>query len=488
MTFVIVNKDLDLSVGSTYGLVGDRLLHRSSRRPISTSASGPAVVWCLLIGLADRPHQRRAGHDPQGAGLHRHADHAVHRPRLRARPHRRQDHRLRATRRSDFPGSSSSARPTPRLQQPDPRSSCVVAVVGAVVLAKTRIGYETFAIGGNEQAASYAGIPTRWVRMRAYLLSSLCATIAGLMTSPRTRASPPSTGLGAELIVIASVIIGGASILGGRGRVLGACLGAILVVLIDKVLREGCPITRIDRGRRRSRCRCRRWPSCRPARCRPSSASSCSSRCWSSPGSSARGCSARLWARLRGRPPPPAPRSAAIAIEGVADQGRDRAADRALRRRGFAQVPRPARRAGDHAHGRAVAGRPLAPAGLLGRPRQQLRPSARLHRDRAARRRAHLSSSPTATSTSRSASVLALRGRDRRLPDEGARLSIPAGRRAGRLPRPALLRRLRQRPADGRLRPAGLRRHAGHVLHRPRPRRLDRRRARSSPAFRRASI
>ena len=51
-------------------------------------------------------------------------------------------------------------------------------------------------------------------------------------------------GQGAELIVIAAVIIGGASILGGRGRVLGACLGAILVVLIDKVLREGMPITR----------------------------------------------------------------------------------------------------------------------------------------------------------------------------------------------------------------------------------------------------
>ena len=62
-----------------------------------------------------------------------------------------------------------------------------------MVLAKTRWGYETFATGGNEQAASYAGIPTRWVRIRAYLLSSLCATLAGLMTSPRTRASRRST-------------------------------------------------------------------------------------------------------------------------------------------------------------------------------------------------------------------------------------------------------------------------------------------------------
>ena len=48
-------------------------------------------------------------------------------------------------------------------------------MIGAYVLAKTRWGYETFATGGNEQAAAYAGIPTDWVRIRAYLISSLCA-------------------------------------------------------------------------------------------------------------------------------------------------------------------------------------------------------------------------------------------------------------------------------------------------------------------------
>ena len=80
------------------------------------------------------------------------------------------------------------------------------------------------------------------------------------------------SGLSAELIVIAAVIIGGASILGGRGRVIGRCLGALLVVLIDKVLREGVPITRTimvgddrDDGATPS-------TRCRPARCRPSSA------------------------------------------------------------------------------------------------------------------------------------------------------------------------------------------------------------------------
>ena len=114
-----------------------------------------------------------------------------------------------------------------------------------IVLAKTRWGYETFATGGNEQAAIYAGIPTRWVRIRAYLISSLCATLAGLMRPAQDKGVTPLYGLSAELIVIASVIIGGASILGGRGRVVGTCLGAVLTVLINKVLREGWPITRI---------------------------------------------------------------------------------------------------------------------------------------------------------------------------------------------------------------------------------------------------
>jgi ribose transport system permease protein len=122
----------------------------------------------------------------------------------------------------------------------------VVAVVGAVTLASTRIGYETYATGGNEQASRYAGLPTRWVRIRGYIFSSMAASIAGLMTVAQNKGLTSQEGLGAELIAIASVIVGGASIVGGRGRVLGSCLGAMLVVLIDKVLREQIPVTRMQ--------------------------------------------------------------------------------------------------------------------------------------------------------------------------------------------------------------------------------------------------
>ena len=97
----------------------------------------------------------------------------------------------------------------------------------------------------TERAASYAGINTTVVRIRAFVLSSLTATVAGMMVVTQSKGITSQDGFGNELIVIASVIVGGASILGGRGRVLGSVMGATLVVLIDKVLREGIPTTRI---------------------------------------------------------------------------------------------------------------------------------------------------------------------------------------------------------------------------------------------------
>jgi len=121
----------------------------------------------------------------------------------------------------------------------------VVAAIGAVALAYTTFGWTTYATGGNEQAARYAGINTRFVRMRSYVLSSLCAVTAGLMNVAQNKDADPLSGFGVELIVISSVIVGGAAIFGGRGRIIGSCLGAILIGLIDKVLREGVPITRV---------------------------------------------------------------------------------------------------------------------------------------------------------------------------------------------------------------------------------------------------
>ena len=209
----------------------------------------------------------------------------------------------------------------------------VVIAIGAYVLGKTRWGYETFATGGNEQAAIYAGIPTRLVRIRAYLISSLCATIAGLMAIAQDKGVTSQAGFSAELIVIASVIIGGASILGGRGRVIGSCLGAVLTVLIDKVLREGVPITRtvVING----------------AEVQVNAISSLPAGAVPvflgllllvavliEPYVFRRRVPARIWAWLRGRPPPPAVEVGGIALEGAQTKG-SVASDKALTARGL---------------------------------------------------------------------------------------------------------------------------------------------------------
>ena len=111
-------------------------------------------------------------------------------------------------------------------------------------LAKTRWGYETFATGGNEQAAVYAGIPERLGAHR--IRSRRSARRCGWRSAAQDKGVTPLDGVsGATATVIAAAIIGGASILGGRGAGLRLVLGAMLVILIDKVLREGWPITRI---------------------------------------------------------------------------------------------------------------------------------------------------------------------------------------------------------------------------------------------------
>lgn len=196
----------------------------------------------------------------------------------------------------------------------------LVAVLGAVVLAKTRTGYETYAVGGNEQAARFAGLNVDWVRMRAYLLSALTASLAGLMNVAQDKGITSQYGQGAELIVIAAVIVGGASIAGGRGRVVGACLGAALVVLIDKVLREGFPITRIiDVGG--TRMEVQAFAQLPGGAVQAFLGIVLLAAVVIEPWAIKGGGAARLWARLRGRTPPPSPDRGEAAMIGAQTRG-----------------------------------------------------------------------------------------------------------------------------------------------------------------------
>ena len=242
MTFVIANKDLDLSVGSTYGLVGVVFAYVFDPNHYDMGVV-PAILACLalgtLIGFINGALVTVLRVPAfiatltmlfigRGFILGLTGGQSILYP-IKARDY----HWFFQL--GEFNAWGFNNQITVAL---------IIVAIGAFVLAKTRWGYETLATGGNELAAIYAGIPTRWVRVRSYLLSSLCATVAGLLATAQDKGISPQAGLSAELIVIAAVIIGGASILGGRGRVLGSFLGALLTVLINKVLREGVPITR----------------------------------------------------------------------------------------------------------------------------------------------------------------------------------------------------------------------------------------------------
>jgi ribose/xylose/arabinose/galactoside ABC-type transport system permease subunit len=109
----------------------------------------------------------------------------------------------------------------------------IVLAAGWIYLRHTVWGRETYAIGGNEEAARFSGIRVGWTKMRVYILCGLCAGIAGMLTCGKYKSAQTTTGDGYELNVIAAAVVGGASLTGGRGTALGAVLGMLVIQLIE---------------------------------------------------------------------------------------------------------------------------------------------------------------------------------------------------------------------------------------------------------------
>jgi len=112
----------------------------------------------------------------------------------------------------------------------------VLAVIVGWVLRSTSLGTRFFAVGSNPVAARQSGIRVRWVKTQAYMLSGVCAAIAGIILAGRNNNVPADLGTGYEIQAISAAIIGGASLMGGRGRVLGAVLGAITLALAINII------------------------------------------------------------------------------------------------------------------------------------------------------------------------------------------------------------------------------------------------------------
>ncbi len=105
-----------------------------------------------------------------------------------------------------------------------------VILIASVVLTRTRFGRYVFAIGGNEEAARLAGINVARVKTAVYVISGACAAIVGFLYMALFSSGSPQTGTGDELLEsIAAVVVGGTSLTGGRGSVVGTFFGALLI-------------------------------------------------------------------------------------------------------------------------------------------------------------------------------------------------------------------------------------------------------------------
>lgn len=109
-------------------------------------------------------------------------------------------------------------------------------LVGFVVLGKTRFGRYVYAIGGNEKAARVSGLNVDICKYAVYLISAVFASLAGVVLAARINAGSPASGDGYELDAIAAVVIGGTSLNGGIGTIVGTLLGVLIVGILNNGL------------------------------------------------------------------------------------------------------------------------------------------------------------------------------------------------------------------------------------------------------------
>ncbi|MDE2445034.1 MAG: ABC transporter permease [Alphaproteobacteria bacterium] len=112
----------------------------------------------------------------------------------------------------------------------------IVAVLAAIVLNRTILGRFVFALGSNEEAVRLSGVNVNLWKVGIYALSGMICGIAGLLLSSRLGSAQPAIGMGYELDAIAATVIGGTSLAGGRGTILGTVIGAFIISVLSNGL------------------------------------------------------------------------------------------------------------------------------------------------------------------------------------------------------------------------------------------------------------
>jgi ribose transport system permease protein len=112
----------------------------------------------------------------------------------------------------------------------------IAAIIGHITLRKTTFGRKVLATGGSETAARFTGIKTHNIKMQVLVISSITAALAGMLYAGRLRSGRFQLGEGDELSVIAAAVLGGTSLFGGFGSVVGSIMGALMIGLINNGL------------------------------------------------------------------------------------------------------------------------------------------------------------------------------------------------------------------------------------------------------------
>jgi ribose transport system permease protein len=233
MTFVVVSGGIDLSVGSVIALasVVTAVLLRGGFGPLAAMLGGIATgaAFGALNGLAVTrlrivPFIVTLGTMGIARGLAKYvAD----------------EQKVDAPARGLSLLMEKTPEPAWLIFAPGVWAMVLLAVFMGFVLRRTVFGVHTFAIGSNEATARLCGIRVERTKMLIYALGGLFAGLAGVLQFCRLTVGDPTTALGKELDVIAAVVIGGGSLSGGSGGILGSMLGAFLMSFLS----NGCTLT-----------------------------------------------------------------------------------------------------------------------------------------------------------------------------------------------------------------------------------------------------
>jgi ribose transport system permease protein len=114
--------------------------------------------------------------------------------------------------------------------------SLLVIVLSVIFISKTRMGRYIYAIGGNEKAALLSGVNVKRVKIFVYTIAGALAGVGGLLVTARLDSAQPNAGMGYELDSIAAVVIGGTSLSGGKGSIMGTVIGALIIGVLNNGL------------------------------------------------------------------------------------------------------------------------------------------------------------------------------------------------------------------------------------------------------------